>query len=63
MMENLNQHHGQDKMAKKTPRKRDAFEGFQDIIKSDEVVNIGKGIVKGMSSKGNGLNILKIKKK
>ena len=49
-------------MAKKTPRKRDAFEGFHDIIKSDEVVNIGKGIVEGMSSKGNGLNILKKKR-
>ena len=49
-------------MAKNTPRKRDAFEGFHDIIKSDEVVNIGKGIVEGMSSKGNGLNILKKKR-
>ena len=49
-------------MAKKTVRRIDAFDGFHDIIKSDEVVNIGKGIVQGLSSKGNGLNILKKKR-
>lgn len=43
-------------------KNKNGFKEFHNIIKSDEVVNIGKGIVEGLSSKGNGLNILKKKR-